>query len=211
MNDMPQITHDHSLTSSAEFHATPDASKQDQQPSADQLRRKHLRRKHLITLELVLSVVLSIVAIGLVYEAGGQERRAESLPDTLSPKLTESWPSNTATALVKDAHMDGARLVAEREVAVDTIRNTAFDASTESDSPRESPTDQEQAQTSRPSDRGTSEQPIGPATIAMAEQRIVVTSSGSIPQMAAVSLTAVAFVLLWVGVRLAAHDKRRSC
>jgi hypothetical protein len=212
MNDMRQIAQNHSRpTRDADFHATPDASSQGQRPSVEQLRRKHLRRKRVVTLELMLSVMLSAVAIGLVHSIERQDQQVTIRPDTLLVRPAQVWPPNTTATYAEDRHLDGVHLLVGQEVAADTMRNLVPDSSTTSNSPRESLTDQEPGRNVPSSARWNHEPLIGPDINGVAEQRMVVATNLSILQMTAVSLTAIAFALLGIGVRLAVHDTRRSC
>ena len=155
--------------------------------------------------------MLSTVAIGLVYGSEQQDQQVSILPDAMLARPAQVWQPNTAATLAEDHHLDGVHLLVEREVTADTMRNIVLDSSTTSNTPRESLAYHEPDRDMPSSVRWSHEQLIAPDTNVMAEQRMFVATNWSIPQMAAVSLTAVAFVLLGIGVRLAVHDKRRSC
>ena len=160
----------------------------------------------MVTLELILSVMLSAVAIGLVYGIEQQDQQVSILPDAMLARPAQDWQSNTTAILGEDHHLDGGHLLVEREVTADTMRNIVLDSSTTSNTPRESLAYHEPDRDMPSSARWSHEQLITPDTNVM-----VMATNWSIPQMAAVSLTAVAFVLLGIGVRLAVHDKRHSC
>jgi hypothetical protein len=212
MNDIRQIPQNHRQpTRDAELHATPDASSQGERQSADQLRRKHLRRKRIVALELIMSVMLSTIAIGLVYGIEQQDQPVTVLPDAMLTGPAQIWQPYAAVTLAEDYYLDGVHLLVEREVTADTMRNIVLDSSTTSNPPRESLAYHEPNRNMPSSARWSHEQLLAPDTNVVAAQSMFVATNWSIPQMAAVSLTTVAFVLVGIGIRLAMHDKRRSC